>query len=204
MESSKIALTLQPATGNLQPWFSSLKHIMSLVITMPDAAMSGLGEYERKGIKMEIKRQVTVNASADKVWKILGADFNNISEWSSLVLESNPIPDLPPGSGRVCHVKGSGEVVETIYQYDDDRRELAFILKGKKIPFFMQKIDNTWSVKPKGDDRSELQVHVNVTVMPVFKQLMSGMLSKGMAKTADGILSELKYFAENDRPKASA
>ena len=48
----------------------------------------------------------------------------------------------------MCQVKGSGEVVETIYQYDDKKRELGFILVGQKIPFFMRKIDNTWSVKP--------------------------------------------------------
>ena len=48
----------------------------------------------------------------------------------------------------MCQVKGAGKVVETIYKYDDERRELAFILEGQKIPFFMRKIDNTWSVKP--------------------------------------------------------
>ena len=153
---------------------------------------------------MNITRQVTVNASADKVWKILGDDFNNISEWASFVVDSNAIPDQPEGSGRICNVKGTGEVVETIHKYDDDNRELAFELKGKKIPFFMQKIDNTWRVKPKGDTSSEIQVNVDLTVMPVFKQLMSGMLNKQMSKTADGILSELKYFAENDRPKVVA
>ena len=68
----------------------------------------------------------------------------------------------------------------------------------------MQKIDNTWSVKPTGQERSELQVTVDLTVMPVFKQLMSGMLNKQMSQTADNILGELKYFAENDRPKVAA
>ncbi|MEM7126802.1 MAG: SRPBCC family protein [Chloroflexota bacterium] len=153
---------------------------------------------------MNVQRQVTVNAPADKVWNILGADFTNISEWASFVVESKPIPNMPEGSGRVCNVKGTGEVKETIHKYDEDNRELAFVLEGKKIPFFMQKIDNTWSVKPKGNDRSELQVNVDLTVMPVFKQLMSGMLRKQMSKTADSILGELKYFAENDRAKVPA
>ncbi len=153
---------------------------------------------------MNVTRQVTVNAPADKVWSILGTDFNKISEWASFVIDSEGIPDLPSGSGRVCQVKGSGEVKETIYKYDEDDRELAFILEGKKIPFFMQKIDNTWRVTPQGDDRAELQVNVDLTVMPVFKQLMSGLLSKQMGKTADSILGELKYFAENDQPKVTS
>ena len=65
----------------------------------------------------------------------------------------------------------------------------------------MQKIDNTWSVKAKGENQSELQVHVDVTLMPVFKQLMSGLMSKQLAKQADGFLGELKYFAENGEAK---
>lgn len=151
---------------------------------------------------MEVTQQVTVNASADKVWKILGDDFNDVSQWANPVLDSHAIPDLPEGSGRVCQGKGAGEVVETIHHYDDQNRELAFFLEGKKIPFFMRKIDNTWSVKPKGANQSELQVHVDVTLMPVFKQLMSGMLSKQLTKQADGFLSELKYFTENGKAKA--
>jgi len=153
---------------------------------------------------MKVKRQVTVNAAANKVWKILGTDFKSISEWASIVLESKAIPDLPPGSGRVLNTKGLGEVVEIIYKYDDDKRELAFILEDKKMPFFMRNIDSTWRVKLQGDARSVLEVEFDVTVMPVFKQLMSGMISKRIAKRTDGLISELKYFAENDQPKASA
>ena len=153
---------------------------------------------------MEFKRDTTVNVSADKVWNILGNGFNDISQWASPVLDSQALPGQPEGSGRVCQVKGAGEVVETIYHYDDVGRELSFILNGKKIPFFMRKIDNTWSVEPIGDDQSRLQVHAKITLMPVFSQLMSGLLSKAMSKQADGLLGELKYFAENDRVKVAA
>ena len=151
---------------------------------------------------MEIKRQVTVNASADKVWNILGTDFNNMSEWSSFVLESEAIPGLPPGSGRLLNTKELGEVVETIYKYDDDKRELAFILEGKKMPFFMRKTDSTWRVKPQGDARSGLEVQFDVTVMPVFKQLLSGMMSKMLTERTDMIIGQLKYFAETGKAKA--
>lgn len=147
---------------------------------------------------MEFKRNVTVNAPADKVWEVLGPGFNDISNWASPVITSEPLPDLPAGSGRVCNVKGAGAVEETIYHYDDDNRKLAFILKGKKIPFFVKKIDNTWNVEPIDDNQSKVQVHANITLMPVFSQIISGMLSKAMSKQADGLLSELKDYVEND------
>ena len=151
---------------------------------------------------MEFNRQVTINASADKVWKIVGTDFNNISEWASPVLESHAIPDLPPGSGRVCNVKGVGKVVEALYEYDDERRTLAFTLESEKNPFFFQKVENIWRIEPKGDNQSVAHFDVRIKLMPVFAQLLSWILKKRLGKRAESFVSELKYFAENGRAQA--
>ena len=170
-------------------------------------AMRFFGIYslsERKK-DMEFTRKTTVNVSADKAWEIIGADFNEVSQWASAVITSEANPDLDPGEkGRICNVKGTGHVVENIYAYDDEERELAFTLEGQKIPFFMRKIDNKWSVKPLGPNQSEVQVTGNITLMPVFSQLMSGMLKKQMGKFADGLLDEFKFYAEKWPRKKNA
>ena len=62
---------------------------------------------------MEIERQVTINASAKKVWDIVGTKFSDIAEWASFVQESHDNPDLEPGEGRVCQTS-FGPVSETI------------------------------------------------------------------------------------------
>ncbi len=151
---------------------------------------------------MQVTRQTTVNISADKVWQILGTDFNNISEWAGIVLESNAIPDLPTGSGRICNVKGVGNTLEKLTSFDDDQHKFSFTFENSKIPFFVKKIENTWSVTPKGNDQSVVQVNADVNLMPVFSQLLDGMMGKQMGKGAEGLLGELKYFAENGKPKA--
>lgn len=153
---------------------------------------------------MELTKQVTVNASADKVWKIVGTDFNDISEWASPVLESHANPNLPKGEkGRVCQVKGSGEIIENIYEYSDEQRELAFTLEGGKFPFFVKGIANIWHIEPKGDDQSVVSIGVDMQLMPVFSQLLNGRLQKAIGKQADAFLGELKYYAENDQPKVA-
>ena len=147
---------------------------------------------------MEIQRQVTVNVSADKVWKILGKEFNDVSQWASFVKTSQANPDLDAGElGRVCEVNGFGKVIENIYHYDDKQQELAFTLEAEKNPFFMQRIENSWHVEPLDDDRAVVTVGVQVKLMPVFRQLLSGRLRKMMSNRADTILAELKYYAEN-------
>ncbi len=151
---------------------------------------------------MQVTRQTTVNTSVDKVWQILGTDFNNVSEWAGTVLESNAIPDMPAGSGRLCNIKGLGKTVEKLTSFDDDQRKFSFTFENSKIPFFVKKIENTWSVTPKGNDQSVVQVNADVNLMPVFSQLLDGMMGKQMGKGAEGLLGELKYFAENGKPKA--
>ena len=151
---------------------------------------------------MQFTRKTTVNVSADKAWELIGTDFNEVSRWASAVLTSEANPNLSSEEkGRVCNVKGSGEVFETIYEYDDENRHLRFTLEGSKIPFFMKKIDNKWGVKSLNSNQSEVQIIGEITIMPVFSQLMSGMLRKQMGKFADGLLGEFKFYAENGHPK---
>ena len=153
---------------------------------------------------MQFTKQTNVSVPADKVWEILGTNFNDISEWASFVLESQAIPDLPEGSGRICQVKGLGETVEKLEIYDDQEREFTFTMENDKLPFFMRRIANTWHVKPHGDNQAQVSVTANITILPVFAQLLASRLRQGLSKTADSLLSELKYFAENDRPLVHA
>lgn len=152
---------------------------------------------------MEINRQTVINVSADKLWKIVGTEFNDISKWAAYVETSYANPDLTPGKeGRVCQVTGYGEVMETLTEFDDQQRKLAFVFESKKNPFFVKNIDYTWQVKPKGDNQSELYVDVEVKLMPVFKQLLSGTMSKMLTERTDMVIDQLKYFAENRKAKA--
>ena len=146
---------------------------------------------------MQFAKQITINTSADKVWEILGTNFNEISEWASLVLESQAIPDLPTGSGRICQVKGLGETYEKLENFDNQNREFTFTLKSAKLPFFMRRIANTWHVEPQGDNQAQVSVSSDITLLPLFSQLLSGKIHKGLVKSADDLLAELKYFAEN-------
>ncbi len=150
---------------------------------------------------MQVHRQIEIKASADKVWKIVGTDFNNISEWSSSVSESHAASDTSPHGGRVCQIKGGGELVETLRLFDDDQRELAFTLKSKSIPFFVQNLESKWSIEPKGDDESIVHINADIQLMPMFRQLISGRVGKIFMKQADELLGDLQYFVENGKAR---
>ncbi len=56
---------------------------------------------------MEIISKTNINAPAENLWKILAGDYNKVCEWTSLVEQSVPNPDLPTGKGRACKISGS-------------------------------------------------------------------------------------------------
>ena len=43
--------------------------------------------------------------------------------------------------------------------------------------FKMKRIENMWRVEPQGDNQSTVQLGVDVTLLPVFKQLLGGKLT---------------------------
>ncbi len=146
---------------------------------------------------MEVKSELTINAPADKVWKVIGTDFNDIAEWSSVVLTSEANPDVPVGHGRICEVQKLGKLVENITSYDEENREVKFTVEGN-TPFFVKRVQNTWRVQPQTDGTSLVHISADVKLLPVFN-LLSGGLSKVFQKRTDFIMSELRYFAENGK-----
>ena len=145
---------------------------------------------------MNVHRELTINASADRLWQILGDDYAKVGEWTTQVLSSQPNPDLRVGEGRVCVTDGFGDAKETLTQYDEQKRELAYVATIEKMPFFVKEMANAWRVEPKGESRSIVHMDMNGKLLPVFKQIMTRPMSKQLAKSADLFLRDLKYYAE--------
>ncbi|MEM7126550.1 MAG: SRPBCC family protein [Chloroflexota bacterium] len=148
---------------------------------------------------MEVIRELTINAPADKLWKILGEDYDKVGEWTSEVPSSGPNPDLPAGQGRVCSTDGFGDAKETLTEYDEKRRAMSYVAEVEKMPFFVKQMGNSWRVEPRGNDRSIVHMHMKGHLLPVFAQLMGPVMKRQLAKSADTLLEELKYYAENDQ-----
>jgi hypothetical protein len=69
---------------------------------------------------LHLKSQLTINAPAEKVWRILAHEFDTIGQWASAVPASQAVADLPAPAGaqvggRVCAtaVRGFAAVQET-------------------------------------------------------------------------------------------
>lgn len=152
---------------------------------------------------MKIKKQFTIETSADTVWLILGPKYAQIGQWASGVYTSRErtgtILQGAPCSGRVCET-AMGRLKETITRYDEQRKVVAYTAQGDKMPFFVRGLSNMWTVTPLNNNRTQVDMCFEATFLPVFNLLMGPIMRMQMGGFANHLTEEFQYFAENGTP----
>ena len=150
---------------------------------------------------VNFSKKIIINASAEKVWDVLGRDFANIGKWSTAVAHSSANNDLPrvnnsPIGGRTCNTT-FGNVSEEFTAYDDNKKTLSF--KGVIESKIFSKLISTNEVKSIDENTSEVIItpHVDLTFIG---KLISPMVKMQLSKTLDQVLDDLKYYVENGKP----
>lgn len=150
---------------------------------------------------MKLTKQFTVNASANRLWEIMGIQFADISKWASSVYASHGHYNgtrlqEAPYSGRVCETS-IGTLKEQILLYDDQSRTISYDAKGKQMPFFVTNMKNTWTFTPLAEGRCKGEMNLEVSLLPVFNLIMGPVMKMRMGGVLDQSIEELTYFAEN-------
>nr|WP_271209468.1 SRPBCC family protein [Rhodococcus wratislaviensis]GLK34014.1 hypothetical protein GCM10017611_08570 [Rhodococcus wratislaviensis] len=83
-----------------------------------------------------IERSVTIQASADDVWRVV-RDFFAIAEWHPTVPEPKAIPGSPgdcPGATRVFNAGTASESIERLIEHNDEGRFFVYELLNPRFP----------------------------------------------------------------------
>lgn len=150
---------------------------------------------------MKFSKQISINASAEKVWNIAGRDFANIGKWATAVSSSVVNDKLASvnGSkvgGRLCET-GFGTASEEFTAYDDDKKSYSF--KG----VFDSKMFNdvTSSMKVTAIDVNTAKVEITPALkLTLLGTIMYPMIRMQISKVTDEVLEDLKYYVENGKP----
>ena len=150
---------------------------------------------------MKFLKQITVNASAEKVWDILGRDFANIGVWSTAVSHSVANDTLAsvnnsPVGGRFCDTS-FGKISEEFTAYDDDKKTFSF--KGVFDSKMFESVINTSGLTSIDENTTEVSFGPNVE-LSFIGTLMYPMIRMMLGKAIDVILDDLKYYVENGKP----
>ncbi len=151
---------------------------------------------------MKLTKQFTINASADRLWEIMGTQFADVSNWASGVYASQghyqgDTPQGAPYSGRFCETS-IGTLKEQILRYDDQNKIVSYDAKSKQLPFFVTNMENTWTFTPLAGGRCKGEMNMEVSLLPVFNLIMGPLMKMRMSGVVNQTIEELAYFAEND------
>ena len=151
---------------------------------------------------MKILRTITIDAPISKVWEAIGTNYEHAGLWSSAIYASAPVHGRPvegaPVSGRVCETT-LGPFKESIVEYDEGRRTLAYFATGDKMPGFVKQLKGSWRLSEKNGSSTIVAMQLHAELAAPFNFLMGWMMKKQFNKAISVTLEDLKFYLENDK-----
>ncbi|MEO0972864.1 MAG: hypothetical protein AAFX85_07190, partial [Pseudomonadota bacterium] len=92
-----------------------------------------------------------------------------------------------------------GPFEERIVAFDAQRRRLAYVASGGKMPGFVKELKGTWTLARRGV-ATEVAMEFNADIAPPFNVLMGWMMRLQFANAINASLGDLKFFLEHDAP----
>lgn len=110
-------------------WLAGLLALLALPIAMLAAPVTA-----QAAGKVSVAMSVEVAAAPADVWKTIGG-FDRLQDWHPAV-ESTTMNGSPttPGSSRVLHLKGGGEIHETLTSYSDSLMRYTYKIDQSPLP----------------------------------------------------------------------
>jgi hypothetical protein len=155
---------------------------------------------------MQLHDQITINAPASTVWRILAHDFANIGQWASAIPSSKANIDVPvlegaEVGGRICStaVPGFRDVEESLTSYDEQSKRFAYPATTGR-PWSLKHAENHWSVRSLGSLTSLVETRAEIALNTFPGIFLAPLLKYQMGRIGAQTLEELKYYVEHDQP----
>lgn len=128
-----------------------MKKITAIFCT---AALLGSGASFAAAHRLHVRKTVTIDASADKVWDA-AKNFDGLNTWHPAV-ESDQIvagKNNKAGAERLLTLKGGGTIKEKLISFDSKGRRFRYRIVEGVLP--VSDYSSTFSVKSTGRNKSE-------------------------------------------------
>ncbi|MFI1773329.1 SRPBCC family protein [Thalassobellus citreus] len=176
-----------------------LKLTGALIITM----FTCIGISAKEKDPTIINHEITIEASIDDAWEILGPQFQNAQIWASSVKHSEALNNESlNGSNttvRGCAIKGMGEIKETLLSYSPNNYSLSYVVK-EGMPKMVKHASNNWQLIDLGNGKTKLKMKIEMKTGGFMGWMMRGMMKRKMTKLSSQIAEEFKYYVENGKP----
>jgi hypothetical protein len=103
---------------------------------------------------LSVNEQVTLNASADTVWQLVG-NFATLNTWHpAVVKESVTGTGQDAGDTRVLTLGDGGTITEVLVDSDNSARQYTYVIKQSPLP--VSGYLSTIKVLPEGKDKAKV------------------------------------------------
>lgn len=157
-------------------------------------------------MQIHFAEQITIDAPATKVWRILAHEFDQVGRWASAIPVSHAAADQPAPAGalvggRVCAtvVPGFQAVHEHFTFYDEAGMRFSYAAADGRPAFVAQAI-NSWSVQTMTSERCAVQARAVLKISALPGVLLAPFLRYQLRRISARSFEELKYYAEHDQP----
>lgn len=152
---------------------------------------------------MKISRTVTIDASADQAWQVLGEQFAHHDQWASAILESSMDRPVSEGAVRHCKIQGFGPVKggtlsERLVDYRPQQMRLGYrVLSG--LPPLIRSATNHWRVDALGAERCTISSNARMN-LAWWAVPLAPLLKWRLGVDLDQAFDELKHHIERGEP----
>ncbi len=106
--------------------------------------------------RQKVTETVEINASPDKVWKVIG-NFQDMS-WVPAVAKTEGKGGNEPKATRTLTLKSGGQIEEELDKYDAEKMTYKYEMHHPDPKVFpVNDYSSMLSVKPEGDDKSKVE-----------------------------------------------
>jgi mxaD protein len=108
---------------------------MKKFLMMLSVMVLGFTSQAQAGAMLHVKKSVTINAPADKVWGKV-ADFGDLGAWHPAVAKTEIVEgvDNVKGAKRVLTLQDGGKINETLTAYNAKKRTMSYIITESVLP----------------------------------------------------------------------
>ena len=148
---------------------------------------------------VEVKQELTMNATIDATWQVMGTEFSEVDIWATNFIASEAggnkkFKDIDY-STRVTLTK-NGKNTQELDDFDPATHQLKYhITKGK--PGIAKEAKAKWSLVDLGPNKTKVILEFKLVTKGWLGLLMSGKVRSGITNASGEIAEDLQFYMEN-------
>lgn len=150
------------------------------------------------GCATQIEKRVSVDATPEQTWAVLAEDFAQVSVWASEIEHSSGTASGHVPTTRSCETSIGG-FKETVLEYDEVNRVLAYRAESEDMPGFVRELSNRWTLTPNPDGGTDIHMLLTADLSPLGKMMWPVMFTQ-LNGPVSRTVEDLEFYLENGQP----